>query len=119
MSTIRLSILAFILSLLTLYVLAYNSQNGDGGTIGLMFGVYFGPILICIAFYVLFIKMLQYISSLKLKITLSFIPLLMFLAVASGILLRTHPYSYAVSFVGIVSSISIGIANFIWSIYLN
>ena len=119
MSPSSVILIGLFLSILTIWIVAYNMENGDINAMSMYFVVFLFPAILLVLANGLLINTIQKFDRIKLKRILSMAPIPVMLILALGEEIKIPYLDGSVSFVGIIGLVSIGLTNLIWNVKLS
>jgi len=118
MSTSKVIAMCSVISIFTIWITAYNLENGDVNAMSMYFVVFLFPALIISLGNGLLINTAKKLDSKKLKRIISLAPLPLFTIVAFADDLNLPFLDGSIAFVALIGLVSVGITNIIWNIRL-
>lgn len=118
MATSKVIAMCIVISIFTIWIAAYNIENGDINAMSMYFVVFLFPALIICLANGLLINTAKKLDSKKLKRISSLAPLPLFTIVAFADDLNLSFLDGSIAFIGLIGLVSVGITNIIWNLRL-
>ena len=105
-------------SIFTIWIVAYQMENGDINAMSMYFVVFLVPITLLILLNGLLLKIASRVERISYQRVLTLIPILICCILIFGEDLNLSFIDGSISFIGIVGIVGIGLTNIIWNIKL-
>ena len=114
MNTLRVCIIGLLLSIVGIYILAAITENGDTNAISMYYAVFLLPTIMVVVINFIYLLLLGKMTGKTVKIFLGLVLVMILIILSLKNQLIIQGIDGDLTFVAIITAISIGITNLIW-----